>query len=145
MIEVTVSNAHPERRVAAPAVRRLVRGLLRKERRRHGAVSVVFAGDALSRRMNRSFLSHDRPTDVLSFSLGEGQNLEGEIYVNLDRAARQARRYRVSAANEVARLVIHGVLHLLGYDDKAAAAARRMKYCEDRYVELLAGKGIHPR
>jgi rRNA maturation RNase YbeY len=67
------------------------------------------------------------------------------VYVNLDRAVRQARAYRVTPANEVARLVIHGVLHLLGYDDRGAAAARRMKQREDRYVDLLAGEDTCPQ
>ncbi len=140
MIDVQVSNVHPERRVRAAAVRRLVQGVMRKEGRQKGSISVVFTGDLLSRRINRRFLSHDRPTDVLSFPLGEGKNIEGEIYVNLEKAARQARTYRVTAANEVARLIIHGVLHLLGYDDRGSRPARRMKEREDRYVGMLAGE-----
>ena len=142
MIEVAVSNAHPSRRVAAPPVRHLVRTVMRGEGRRRGAVSVVFTGDLLSRRMNRRFLAHDRPTDVLSFPLDEGTNPEGELYVNLDKAVRQARAWGVTAENELARLVIHGVLHLLGYDDRRATAARLMKEREDRYVDLLAREDL---
>ncbi len=145
MIDVQVSNVHPERRVRAAAVRRLVQGVMRRERRQKASISVVFTGDLLSRRINRRFLSHDRPTDVLSFPLGEGKNIEGEIYVNLEKAARQARTYRVTAANEVARLIIHGVLHLLGYDDRTASPARRMKEREDRYVGTLAGEDTCPQ
>lgn len=145
MIEVQVSNARPGRRIRAGAVRRLVQAVMRKEGRRKGTVSVVFTGDLLSRRINRRFLAHDRPTDVLSFPLGEGKNIEGEIYVNIDKAARQARTYRVTATNEVTRLIVHGVLHLLGYDDRRSTPARRMKEREDRYVEMLAGKDICPQ
>ncbi len=74
----------------------------------------------------------------MSFPLEERGPVEGEIYVNLDKAARQARTYRVSLANETARLVIHGTLHLLGYDDLRAGPAKRMKQREDLYVGLLA-------
>ena len=142
MIEVAVSNAHPARRIAAQPVRRLVRTVMWREGHRRGTVSVVFTGDLLSRRMNRRFLAHDRPTDVLSFPLDEGTNPEGELYVNLDKAVRQARAWGVTAENEVARLVIHGVLHLLGYDDRRATAARLMKEREDRYVDLLAREDL---
>jgi len=138
MIEVIVHNAHHSRRVAKRGVQQMVRGVLLRERRRAASVSVVFTDDRLSRRINRTYFRHDRPTDVMSFPLEVGA-IEGEVYVNLDKAARQARTYGVSLANETARLVIHGTLHLLGYDDIRANAAARMKRREDFYVGLLAG------
>jgi len=76
----------------------------------------------------------------MSFPLEEGGTVEGEIYVNLDKAVRQARTYGVSPGNETARLVIHGTLHLLGYDDVARGAATVMKKRQEYYVGLLAGK-----
>jgi len=138
---IDVVNAHPRYRVRrAPAVR-WVRGVIQSARRSQCAITVIFADDRMSRRLHRRFLSHERPTDVLAFPLGEGPNLEGEIYVNLDKARRQARTYHVSAPNEIARLVIHGTLHLLGYDDRTRAKARRMKAREDFLVSRMAGNG----
>ena len=84
--------------------------------------------------LNWKFLRHRGSTDVISFPLGEGSNLEGEIYVNVETVGEQARLYGVSGAQELARLVIHGTLHLAGYDDRRPQDARRMKACEDRYV-----------
>lgn len=110
-------------------------GVLRAEGCSDAEVSVVFIDSRRSRMLNRRFLRHDYVTDVLSFPLGMGETPEGEVYVNLDRARQQARSYGVSFSNEVGRLVIHGVLHLLGYDDTTSAAQRRMKLKEDRYVE----------
>jgi probable rRNA maturation factor len=101
-------------------------------------VSVVFVGNRASAAMNRKFLGHAGGTDVISFPLGEGRRIEGEIYVNLDRAKAQAREYGVPFGEEVARLVVHGTLHLFGYDDRTAPKARRMKAREDRYVGLLS-------
>lgn len=138
-MRVQVINAHPRFRQSRAPVARYVRGVLGREQRLRADVTVVFVDDRTSRRLNRRFLAHDRPTDVLAFSLGDGPNPEGEIYVNLDKARRQARTYQVTAANETARLVIHGVLHLLGYDDRTAPQARRMKRREDDLVERLAG------
>jgi probable rRNA maturation factor len=80
------------------------------------------------------YLNHDFVTDVLSFPLESGRLLEGEIYVNLDRARAQAGEYGVSQANEIARLVIHGTLHLVGFDDTTAQKAKVMKVQEDRHV-----------
>ena len=138
---VEIVNAHPKIRMRRGLAAGYVRGVLRNERRERGAVTVVFVDDRMSRRLNRRFLAHDRPTDVIAFPLGEESNLEGEIYVNLDKARRQARTYHVTAANETARLIIHGILHLLGYDDRTRAKARRMKAREDFLVGILAGNG----
>ena len=145
MIAVTVHNAHRTRRVERGRVEGMVRDLLRREKMRSASVSVVFTDDRLSRRINRKFFRHDRPTDVMSFPLEERGPIEGEVYVNLDQAARQARTYRVTLANETARLVIHGTLHLLGYDDLRGRAAKRMKEREDLYVGLLAEKDYSGR
>lgn len=134
-IEVAVFNAHRRRRAGSARLAEIVRRVLRRERRGSARIAVVLIGESAMARMNRTFLGHRGSTDVISFPLGAGANLEGEIYVNLDRAAGQAREYSVSAASELARLVIHGTLHLAGYDDRSAVKARRMKAKEDRYVE----------
>ena len=67
-----------------------------------------------------------------------GKSLEAEVYVNLDRARIQAREYRVTIMNEVIRLVVHGILHLTGYDDRSAAQRGRMRVREDAFVRVLA-------
>ena len=136
---VEVVNAHPGLRVPRGQAVRCVLGTLRGTGKSRGAISVIFVDDRTSRRLNRRFLRHDRPTDVIAFPLEEEPNLEGEIYVNLDKARRQARTYQVTVSNETARLIIHGTLHLLGYDDRTPGKARRMKGREDLLVERLAG------
>lgn len=101
---------------------------------------MILADTTTVRALNRRYLGHDRSTDVLSFPLAEGRILEGEVYVNLDRARAQARDYGVSYPEEVIRLVVHGTLHLAGYEDGTALARRAMRLREDRYVEALAGR-----
>ena len=71
--------------------------------------------------------------------------IEGEVYINLDRARIQAREYGVGFADEVCRLVVHGTLHLFGYDDKTVALERHMKRREDRYVGVPASVRGHRR
>jgi rRNA maturation RNase YbeY len=96
--------------------------------------------------MNRTYLRHDYATDVISFPLGEGDAVEGELYVNLDRARVQARRYGVSPTRELMRLVIHGTLHLVGFDDGREEERERMRMREDQYLARLfrrpARKGV---
>jgi len=134
-----VVHAHRRKRPAAQPIVRLVRTALRQEGIRDAAVGVVFIGSRRCRRLNREWLGHDYVTDVISFPLGERGRVEGEVYVNLDRAAVQARAYGVSVKDEIARLVAHGVLHLAGYDDRRPADARKMRAAEDRVLGVRRG------
>jgi probable rRNA maturation factor len=136
MYRIDVINAHPRHRLKKLPIRRAVRRVLREEHRRRATVSVVCVGSHYCRRINRKFLGHDAVTDVLSFPLADGNTLEGEIYINLDRARQQAHQYRVSFTNEATRLVVHGVLHLVGYDDANTRDRRRMKVREDEHVRF---------
>ncbi len=139
MHRVAVFNAHPTRRVRGGAAR-WVRRVLRGERVGNAEIRVIFIDTRRCRTLNTEFLGHRYSTDVISFPLEEGSNLEGEIYVNLDKARSQADDYGVAFTDEVVRLVVHGTLHLAGYDDRRPAAAARMKRREDAYVRSLAGE-----
>ncbi len=137
MVVVAVFNAHPKIRSSTSRIRRAIRSVLKGEGIRSAKVSVILVGTGVSRSMNRKFLGHDYSTDVLSFTLEGGETLEGEVYVNVDKARTQAREYHVSFREELVRLVVHGVLHLAGENDITGHAAARMKKKEDRYVLRL--------
>jgi probable rRNA maturation factor len=136
-LTVSVVNAHRFRKVRAAPVRKAVRAVLRGERVRRAEVTVVVLDARRSRKMNRQFLGHDYSTDVISFLLERRPRLEGEIYLNIDRAREQAREYGVSIANEIDRLMVHGTLHLLGYDDTTVRDAGRMVKRQEEYVHRL--------
>lgn len=79
-------------------------------------VSVALLPDEEMRRLNREFLGKNRTTDVLAFSLAGGGDTVGDIYLGFEQAARQAADVGVSLREELARLAIHGTLHVLGHD-----------------------------
>ena len=117
-IEVEVSLGEG---VALPlpeeAVERAVRATLRAEGHEAGEVSVAFLDDAAITSLNREYLDHDRPTDVISFALhGEGEPPLGDVYVGVDQALRQAGELGVDPREELLRLAVHGTLHVLGWD-----------------------------
>lgn len=134
MIDVQVSNAHPRRRARPGAVAKVVRSVIRSEKFSSASVSVVFIDSRRSRTLNRRYLGHDWVTDVISFPLAPPPAIEGEVYVNLDRALTQAEGLGLSYGNEVLRLVVHGVLHLLGYDDRSPVRRRRMQRRQEALV-----------
>ncbi len=96
-------------------------------------VGCLLVTDRRIRALNRRYRGEDFPTDVLAFPQGEGEGpaghpaVLGDVVISAERAAAQAPRYRHPVVRELRLLVIHGVLHLLGYDDTTPAAARRMR------------------
>ncbi|KPK95698.1 hypothetical protein AMJ80_04085, partial [bacterium SM23_31] len=91
------------------------------------SVNVIFVNSEHIRRINKRFLKHDYPTDVIAFNLNEpGENPEGEIYVCPELAETQAQEHHILFKEELFRLVIHGMLHLIGYDDADPDEQRRM-------------------
>jgi probable rRNA maturation factor len=136
-IVASATNRHQRLRVPAKEVQTVVACVVRGERKRQAAVSVIFTDSRFIHRINRQFLRHDRPTDVIAFPLRDGAGTEDEIYVNLDYARRQAREFGVSMMEETRRLIIHGCLHLLGYRDHRRAERRTMREREERYLEAL--------
>ncbi|MDQ7819594.1 MAG: rRNA maturation RNase YbeY [Armatimonadota bacterium] len=130
-------------------VRRVVRHVLGRRRHPPGVrVDVALVGDREIRRLHRRYLGADRATDVLSFPGGaepgpsRGVRWLGEVVISVDRARAQARRAGHPPAAELALLAAHGVLHLLGYDDRRRTDAARMDRLQRR---LLREIGIEVR
>ncbi|GAB5466469.1 MAG: hypothetical protein Kapaf2KO_19050 [Candidatus Kapaibacteriales bacterium] len=103
----------------------------------HIEVNIVYLSDSEIHKMNREYLNHDYPTDVITFTIeNEGDRLEGEIYIGAETAKRQASEYNVSTTDELMRLALHGCLHLLRLDDQTKEQKAKMTKEEDRYLEL---------
>ncbi|MBO7725386.1 MAG: rRNA maturation RNase YbeY [Thermoguttaceae bacterium] len=117
----------------------LIRRILADEGIRRGVVEVTVVGDPAIHRLNAQFLGHDRPTDVLAFEMESNPKealLEGSVVVSDETALDRARDYAWSAENELLLYVVHGVLHLVGYDDHAPDDERLMRAKEREYLAL---------
>lgn len=105
---------------------------------RHAEIGIVLVDDTTILELNKKYLQHDYITDVISFPIDEVDGtLEGELYVCVDQAIRQAREYEVTLHHEVSRLVVHGILHLIGYNDATTQQKALMKEKEDEYLGHL--------
>lgn len=104
-------------------------------------LSIALVGDEEMRGLNRDYRDKDRPTDVLAFPMdesGETGRMLGDVVISLDTAVRQARESGVAPADEVRTLLVHGFLHLLGYDhERGPAEARKMFRIQRRLVGEL--------
>ncbi len=133
---VTVDVAHSAKWLPRALIRRAARAVLEGEGAGNAHVGVVLCDDEMIRYLNACYLGHDWATDVISFPLGSDP-LDGEIYISVDTARHQAAEAGVSLRNELVRLVVHGVLHLLGYDDCTEVERQRMHARQEEYVERI--------
>jgi len=112
---------------------------------RRGSLDIAVVDDDHMQRLNRDYLQHDYPTDVLSFALTEEADyLEGQIVVSADTAAREAQEYGWDFCSELALYVVHGALHLIGYRDKSPGELAEMRAAELRILNRL-GRDQIPR
>jgi probable rRNA maturation factor len=132
-IAIEIYNDTAHKRPPFAKIRRTVERVLRGENVSSAHVSVVLVDDEKIHAMNRNFLQHDYPTDVITFPMEE-DGVDGEIYISLETAQEQAVEYGVSLVNEVKRLAAHGTLHLIGYDDATDTQREAMKTLEERYM-----------
>ncbi len=111
------------------------------EKRREGNIFYHFCSDDFLLEINRAYLQHDYFTDIITFPLSKNQEiLSGEIFISLDRIRENAKTLHFSFETELARVMVHGILHLIGYDDHTDAEKMEMRAKEDYYLSLLASK-----
>lgn len=131
--EIAVAFRAPCGNIGGALFADAIRHVFRGEQRRAAAISCAVVSDAVMHDLNRRFLGHDYPTDIITFPLEEDP-IEAELVISADTARRQAREYGVTMRDECARLAIHGSLHLCGYDDRAEDDRAAMKAKEDFYL-----------
>ena len=139
---LTFRNRHRTRRVDLRVLRRIAQALLRDAQPNESFdLGVYLVAAPEMTRLNETFLQHKGSTDVITFNYTEpsGQPcLHGEIFICLDEAVSQARRFHTTWQSEVVRYLVHGVLHLLGHDDQDSRSRRRMRIVENAQVQCLS-------
>jgi probable rRNA maturation factor len=112
-----------------------------------GEISLTLLDDEGVGALNRQYLGKDRPTDVIAFSLGDGPEPLGDVYLGVDQARRQAEELGVAVEEELVRLAVHGTLHVLGHDHPEGDERLRspMFVLQERLVHLIMASGAIPR
>lgn len=118
-------------------LKRWIESCIEAEKRTLGELSIAFCSDGYIREQNVAFLSHDYETDILTFSYNEQKMIAGDLLISTDTVKSNAKRYKVSYSRELHRVIIHGVLHLIGYDDVTEKLAEKMREREDFYLGEL--------
>jgi len=137
-VSVTFNNRH--KNIPIPELTNISKWLLntaKSEGYDLGRLTYTFLSDADLHQINLQFLDHDTFTDIITFDYNQGQLVMGEIYISLDRVKENAAINSQSFRMEFFRILIHGLLHLLGYHDKIDSDKKEMTAKEDYYLSLL--------
>jgi probable rRNA maturation factor len=118
-------------------IRDLIVKVIAKEGNFSGDLNLVLAGDEFILDINRKFLKHNWNTDVITFNYGNDSEPAGEIYISLDTVRVNSLNYKVSYRIELLRVIIHGVLHICGYEDSDSELKEKMRVRENYWMDKL--------
>ncbi len=115
-----------------------LKDVITQEGKTPGDIHYIFLSDSGLLEINKQFLNHHDYTDIITFPLSESEQIiRGEIYISLDRVKENASLNNVNFSQEIARVLVHGVLHMLGYNDHTKEEKNEMRSKEDYYLNLL--------
>ena len=136
-----------DQKVLSPNViisREIVSSVLKEEGKSEANILVIFTKDQILSDLKKKFFDKDHLTDVIAFRMNayEEVKVEGEIYISISRVKKNAEEYGQSFSKELARIIIHGSLHLLNYDDATSNEKIRMTEKEDYYLKECSWEGL---
>lgn len=120
----------------APKIEQWLKKVIKNEHWILAEVTYIFCSDAYLYQMNVEHLQHDTYTDVITFQYNE-ELVEGDIFISVERTNENARTFGVASDHELHRVMVHGLLHLMGYKDKEPSDKKLMTEKENEYLELL--------
>jgi len=114
-----------------------IRTCIEKEGCSLGVINYIFCDDAYLHKLNVEFLNHDTLTDIISFDNTMGKQISGDIFISVERVKENSETFNVSFLNELHRVMVHGVLHYLGYKDKNEEDQLIMTAMENKSISML--------
>ena len=117
--------------IKKPATISWLSSSIKNESKSPGEISYIFCSDSFLHEMNKKYLNHDTLTDIISFDNSLGNQINGDIFISIERVKENANTYKTSFEDELHRVIIHGVLHYCGFNDKTKAEAALMRKKED--------------
>lgn len=119
-------------------VKKWIKGIVEASGKRVGDINIIFCNDESLLEINQQFLNHNYYTDIITFDYCEGVVINGELYISVDTVEANSQEYNVSFRDEMHRVIIHGILHLIGFDDHSEEDSAQMREQEDLALDQLS-------
>jgi len=115
-------------------LKKYLKDLIVQEHASPGQINIVFTSDSNVLELNKKYLSRDYLTDIITFDYSDNQAVAGDLFISITRVKENSESYDVNFNKELKRVIVHGILHLLGYGDRTEAEKTLMRQMEDRYL-----------
>lgn len=119
-------------------IKKWIKTIIEQNEKRCKDINIIFCSDPSILEINNQFLGHDYYTDIITFDYCGGRDISGELYISIDTVKANAEEYEQPFETELHRVIIHGILHLLGWDDHCEEDIAQMRAAEDSALALLA-------
>jgi probable rRNA maturation factor len=118
-------------------IKNWIRNVIKLEKKEIGNLNIVFTSDKNLQKLNKKYLTSNNLTDVITFDYKEDKKISGDIYISVERVRQNADTFDETFEREIKRVIIHGILHLIGYKDKEEKEKENMKVREECYLSLF--------
>lgn len=115
--------------------------ILADHNKKIGEINIIITNDSEILSINRKFLQRRDYTDIITFNFSEKEKISGELYISIERVKENSITFKVKKDNELLRVIFHGILHLVGYDDETEKEKKQMRKREDLYIEHFYKNG----
>ena len=120
-----------------------IKNVIEKEGKNAGEINIILTSDEGLVNINVEFLGRDYYTDIITFDYSEDNIINGELYISVDRTKENAVKFEVDELRELLRVIIHGILHMIGYNDSTEDEKKEMRIAEEKYLsEYITGTEI---
>ena len=124
----------PSLKIKISLLDNLINNLILNELKKVGDISIIFCSDNYLLDINKQYLNHNYYTDIVTFDYGEKSVISGDLFISVDRVKENAIVFSTTFPRELFRVVFHGILHLIGYNDKTEEEKKEMRFKEDYYL-----------
>ena len=140
-IQIIFEDIKPQQ-INKNLIKRNIKNLISNELKKTGEISVVLCSDSYLLEINKQYLKHDYYTDIITFNYCEGNTISGDLFISTERVKENADTFASTFLKELYRVIFHGVLHLIGYNDKTKEEQIEMQRKEDFYLNEADKGGI---
>ncbi|HAN18959.1 MAG: rRNA maturation RNase YbeY [Bacteroidetes bacterium GWC2_33_15] len=116
-------------------IRNWIKLSIENELKKTGLINIIFTSDNYLLDINKKYLSHNYLTDIITFNYCEKNTINGDIYISIETVLNNSKRFIVSFEDEIRRVIIHGILHLIGYNDSTNGEKIQMREKENNYLD----------